>query len=317
MVTNLIPVVRLPVIVRRADSVAALPAPTTPAHTRSTRSVRPPRHRRVREQRHTWLAGQAQIVGPGGQLLVKNPRTFWALDLWSEIADDIGIDRSYLTMLRHPAEVVQSRDINHLTDRTDEFRRTRQTANLANWVNSAYEAEVATRPRPRAFVRFTDLLTDWRATLRQVQEQFGISYNADLSTSEPHEVDDFIDVGLRRNRVDWDGIETLPELRDQATLAWEACNALVDGPYDEKAVRTLDEVHDRYVVLHQFLEAIALDHSNISVVRERRSVTERTLEELRDLRERLAQKQKQVKRLRAELARPADQGRRLRLPWRG
>jgi hypothetical protein len=270
----------------------------------------------TRKQLHTWLGEQAEIVGAGGQLLVKDPRTFWVHELWSSVADDLGIDLSYLTMLRHPAEVVQSRETYYLTEQTDEFRRTRQTANLAGWVNSAYETEVATRPRPRTFVRYTDLLGDWRAAMRRVQEQLDITYNADLTTSEPHDVDDFIDADLRRNRVDWDNVETIPELREQAALAWDACNALVESPYDEAAIRTLDEVHDRYVVLHQYAEAIALDHTNVSVVRERRSVTQRMREEQREIRQRLAKKQKQVKRLRAEAAQPQESAGRSRLPWK-
>src|SRR6478672_13442430 len=75
----------------------------------------------VRDELRTWLAGQAAEVGPGGQLVVKDPRAFWAHDLWTDVAADLGIELSYLTMLRHPAEVVQSRDTHYLAESTEEF----------------------------------------------------------------------------------------------------------------------------------------------------------------------------------------------------
>lgn len=297
----------------------SIPARTNDARPRAAEQIREVAARpEVREELRTWLAEQAAIVGPGGQLAVKDPRTFWMHELWSGVAEELGIDLCYLTMLRHPAEVVQSRETYYLTQQTDEFRRTRQTANLAGWVNAAYETEVATRPRPRTFVRYADLLADWRAAMAQAQTQLGITYNADLSTTEPHDVDDFIDVKLHRNRVDWDDVDTIPELRDQAALAWEACNTLVDAPYDVGAIKTLEEVHDRYVVLHQYAEAIALDHTNVSVAQERRSVQEKMRAKQQELRKRLNRRRQQVKRLeqRLEKARSAEESIRSRLPWK-
>lgn len=274
----------------------------------------------IREELRTWLAEQVAEVGPGGQLAIKDPRTFWVHELWTSVADELDIDLSFLTMLRHPAEVVQSRETHYLSNQTDEFRRTRQTANLAGWVNSAYETEVATRARPRTFVRYTDLLADWREAMSRAQAQLGITFNTDLASREHHDVDDFIDVKLHRNKVTWDDVDTLPELQAQGDEAWEACNALVDAPYDAEAIAALDRVHDRYVVLHQFAEAVTLDHTNVAVATERRQVQaklrEKHLENTADLKSRLARRREEVKQLKAELARAGSDGGRSRLPWK-
>ena len=226
---------------------------------------------RVRDELATWLAGQAAEVGPGGQLAVKDPRAFWAHDLWTDVAADLGIELSYLTMLRHPAEVVQSRDTHYLAESTEEFRRKRQTANLAGWVNGAIESELATRSRPRVFVRYVDLLADWRAAMTQAQQQLGLTYNADLATQEHHDVDDFIDQKLHRARVTWDGIDTLPQLQQLAIESWDAVNALVDSPSDAVAIAALEAMRPQYAALHHYGEAIALDHTNVSVALERRA----------------------------------------------
>lgn len=274
----------------------------------------------VREELRTWLAEQVAEVGPGGQLAIKDPRTFWVHELWSSVADELGIDLSFLTMLRHPAEVVQSRETHYLSNQTDEFRRTRQTANLAGWVNAAYETEVATRARPRTFVRYTDLLADWRGAMAQAQAQLGITFNTDLASREHHDVDDFIDVKLHRNKVTWDDVDTLPELREQGDQAWDACNTLVDAPYDAEAMAVLAAVHDRYVVLHQFAEAITLDHTNLCVAQERRQLQarlrEKHQENTAELKARLARRRQEVKKLQEELGRAGSSAGRSRLPWK-
>jgi hypothetical protein len=250
----------------------------------------------VREELRTWLAEHVAEVGPGGQLVIKDPRAFWAHELWSSVADELGIEMSYLTML---------------SNQTDEFRRTRQTANLAGWVNSAYWTDVATRPRKRTFVRYTDLLADWRSAMAQAQRHLGIDFNADLSTTDHHDVDDFIDAKLYRSKISWDDVDTIPELREQATIAWDACNTLVDAPYDEGAIAALADVHERYTVLHQYAEAIALDHTNRAVALGRREVQEKNA----DLRKRLNRRRNEVQRLQGELEKSGSSGG-SRLPWK-
>lgn len=255
----------------------------------------------VRAELREWLAGHVAEVGAGGQILVKDPRAFWFHELWTGVADVLGLDLSYLTMLRHPAEVVRSRD-HYVAGKTDEFRRTRETANLAGWVNTAFETELATRSRPRTFVRYVDLLADWRAAMSHAQHQLGLRFNADLGTQEHHAVDEFIDVTLRRANVTWDATHTLPELRELAVGAWTAVNTLVDEPYSKDAIASLERMHPQYVALHEYAEAIALDHTNVSVVRERRAV-----------RARLKATQAETTKVRQE-GRAAS--RRSRLPWR-
>jgi hypothetical protein len=272
----------------------------------------------VRAELRAWLGGQVDEVAAGGQILVKDPRAFWVHELWTGVADVLGLDVSYLTMLRHPAEVVQSRD-HYVASRSDEFRRTRQTANLAGWVNTAFETELATRSRPRTFVRYVDLLADWRATMAHVQQQLGLRYNADLGDPGHHAVDDFIDVTLHRSNVTWGDTRTLPELRELAVGAWEAVNKLVDEPYDQGSIASLEEMRPRYVALHQYAEAIALDHTNISVVQERRAVRAKLKAEAemaKCLQEGLEERARLGQRLRRRLSEGRAASRRLRLPWR-
>ena len=135
----------------------------------------------VEAELRSWLSEQLDAE----QILIKDPRAFWILPVWTRVAAELGAAVSTLTMLRHPTEVVRSRDSAYLTDQSPTFRRQRETANIAAWVNAAFETERSTRALPRAFVRYADLLADWRTALHLAGEQAGLTYNADLTTRAP------------------------------------------------------------------------------------------------------------------------------------
>ncbi len=122
------------------------------------------------ERLAAWLAEQLAHE----QVLVKDPRAFWFHDLWRRTAVGQGAELAFLSMLRHPAEVAKSRDTWYTPGDDEDFRRHRATANVAGWCNAAFVTERITRAEPRVFVRYPDLLTDWRAALRPVQERLGL-----------------------------------------------------------------------------------------------------------------------------------------------
>ena len=76
----------------------------------------------------------------------------------------------------------------------------------------------------------------------------------------------------------------------------------------------------RYLALHDYAEAIALDHTNVSVVRERRAVQAKLkathAEATADLQKSLEQKRTQVRRLKKKLEEIEAAPRSSRLPWR-
>ena len=251
----------------------------------------------VEERLRTWLAGQLDAP----QVLVKDPRAFWILPVWTKVADGLGADVVTLTMLRHPTEVVRSRDTAYLTEQDPAFRRQRETANVAAWVNAAFQTEVATRGRPRAFVRYPDLVEDWRTAMRRAGEQLGITYDADLTSGEPHPVDDFIDVRLNRSRITWDDLAVPPVLRDLADRTWEAVNALVEAPHDDAAVAALEQLRVEYVELFDSSAAIAMDATTAKVAEGKRAVRRRKDAELAEVRRELDALREENARLRTSV----------------
>ena len=113
----------------------------------------------------SWLteefAGTEQIV-------IKDPRLLWFVPLWRMAARDAASEARFITMLRHPAEVVASKERWY-----DNFSN--PTNRLAGWINTMLYTERATRDATRSFVLFDALLSDWAPTIARLDHQLGLS----------------------------------------------------------------------------------------------------------------------------------------------
>jgi hypothetical protein len=214
------------------------------------------------------------------QVLVKDPRAFWFHDVWRRTTTALGAETAFLTMLRHPAEVAKSRDTWYTPDIDEDFRRHRATANVAGWCNAAFVTERITRGDRRTFVRYTDLLADWRSALVPVRERLSLELNADLWSAAHHPVDDFIDSGLRRSETTWDSVDLPETLRVIAEATWEQLNLLADDPTDATAGPALERLQRDYEQVHDHAVAVALDHTRARETHVRRNAKANTRAEL-------------------------------------
>ncbi len=215
-----------------------------------------------------WFATQLQ----GRQVVVKDPRIVWLRDMWSTVATDLGAETRWLTMLRHPAEVVGSRDRHYLAGANDTHRLARETANLAGWVNVGLTNERASRGDRRVFVHYSDMISDWRSAMTVVADRLGLSYDADLSAGGHHPVDDFIDVGLRRVQVTLDDLDVPANLRTIAETVWSGLDALARDPDDAEAMARLDAAREEYDRLFRHSEALVQDAMDFAIKDTRRRV---------------------------------------------
>ena len=238
---------------------------------------------------HEWLSDQlAQHIPAGDQVVVKDPHAFWFAQVWEQVTAELDVDLRWLTALRHPAEVVGSRDIAYLSSQSDDLRLTKETSNVAGWVHAALLTERAGRGGKRAFVRYADLLADWRAALAPVQQQLDLDFDTDLSAPagerEHHAVDDFIEPSMRRSTVTWDDVRTPDWLRDMAEEVWTLLGTLTVDPADAGAQARLDEVHDDYTARYADAVALTFDHTRAASVlagREARDAQRSTVQQLR------------------------------------
>src|SRR3954452_6833855 len=141
----------------------------------------------VERELRTWLEGQFR--DGGDHLIVKDPRLSWFLPLWRRVAEGYGVTPSFVTMLRHPAAVIASKQRWYGGWQGE-------AARCAGWVNFTLYTERATRGAPRAFVHYDDLLDDWTKTIGHVGEALDLSVVRDASAQSMREVHGFVDRSL-------------------------------------------------------------------------------------------------------------------------
>jgi hypothetical protein len=184
-----------------------------------------------------WLRGQR---GQADDIVVKDPRTVWFLDVWRSCADELGARTSFVTMLRHPAEIVASARRSYGPGLTEAGR-------AAAWINVTLQTERSTRDARRAFVRYDDLLADWVPEIQRVGAL--LEAPALAETERVPAVDAFVDPALHRNRTTWDDLDVPAPVRDLAERVW--------GQIQAPSSDALDASHEQYLRLYGEAEAIA------------------------------------------------------------
>ena len=207
----------------------------------------------VEAELRDWLSSQ-----PEPNVVIKDPHAAWVLPLWRRAAEQAGRDVRILTALRHPAAVVGSQDRTWGEGRrTDAERRVKETSNTAAWLNVALVTEAGSRGARRAFIRYDDLLSDWRTALKQVSDQLDLR----LPLDEDHGLDAFLDPGMRRSQLTWDDIVLPDWLRDLAEDAWQQLGGLVLDPQDRTAGTRMDELREAYDARYAEAVAVSLDEA--------------------------------------------------------
>ena len=202
-----------------------------------------------------WLDEQ-----PEPRLVVKDPHASWLIDTWHELSTSSGLDLRLLTAIRHPAEVVGSQDLTWGHRRTEQQRLVKETSNVAAWLNVALVTERLGRELPRAFVRYSELIEDWRVALGRVSTQLDLGLELDPDRAG-HDLDQWLDPAMRRSQLTWDALAVPGWLRDLAQDAWDQLNALVDDPRDPAAAARLDEIRAAYDARYAEAVAVSLDEA--------------------------------------------------------
>ena len=200
------------------------------------------------------------------QVVVKDPRSVWAQRLWKEAAAEVGLDCRYVSMLRHPAEVVGSRATHYAKQADEAQRRAYEIVSVARWVNNQLISERETRGEVRAFVGYLQLLEDWRPVLAELGDTLSLRFDADVDGRQPHPVDDFVDPDLRRSRVTWGDLDVPRDLQDVAQGVWESLTELREARgTSADASAELDRLGAEYE--RSLAQAAAMAHDLITEAR--------------------------------------------------
>ncbi|HEX5620669.1 MAG TPA: hypothetical protein VFX51_19775 [Solirubrobacteraceae bacterium] len=192
-----------------------------------------------------WLDAQLALAD---HLIVKDPRISWFAPLWRRCADELQAPPRFVTMLRHPAEVIDSKQ-RWYGGRQGEISR------AAGWLNQTLFTERATRDAPRLFVRYDDLLADWTREVTRAGEALDLELVRCASPGAMRSVHEFVDRDLRRSRGGWDHLSLPEPLRVLADATWQEMTG-------ERSFPELDALRASYTDLYAEAEAIA--HSSIA-----------------------------------------------------
>ena len=194
-------------------------------------------------QIRTWLGAQ---VAAHGDVVIKDPRLLWFLELWLEAATSTGTRASCLTVLRPPAEVVGSRAA------YDDGRG--PVDHLAGWINLMLGTELATRAAPRAFVRYGDLIHDWDEPVFGAAAALGLPMIDPDDMAAVERVDAFIQPAPHPGGATWRDVPVPAPLRALADDTWAALDVLPD--HDDPGTRAeFDRLRALYPYVHRKIAA--------------------------------------------------------------
>jgi hypothetical protein len=201
-----------------------------------------------RELLRRWLADQFEQAD---RVLVKDPRLLWFVPLWSRVADDLGVHPRFVTVLRHPAEVVASKERWYSALSNPSNR-------LAGWVNTMLYTERATRVSSRAFIVLDDLVSDWTRPLVRLDKQLDLGVVGAAGVNRMQAVAQLIDPSLRRTKHQWDDLDVPKPLMRLAESVWtELLGLAADDEPDDRVLARLDAARHEYGRLYHEAEAVA------------------------------------------------------------
>jgi hypothetical protein len=200
----------------------------------------------VQRELRSWLRKQFR---KSDNVVIKDPRLSWFLPLWRHCAEDVETTPRFVTVLRHPAAVVQSKQRSYGTWQGD-------IARTAGWLNQSLFTERATRDARRVFVRHDELLDDWTRTVGRVGELLDLAVIRTVSAGSIVRVHEFVDKTLTRSRANWGDFEIPDILREQADEVWELMCRLTEEQHED-VVDSLEVARAAYVELYEDAEAIA------------------------------------------------------------
>ncbi len=126
---------------------------------------------------------------------IKDPRISRLLPLWKIIFEELGITPYFIIMLRNPMEVAES------LKKRDGF--TFEKAFLL-WMEYMLEAELYSRPFPRVYISFDELLRSPGKIIGSLSGMFGINFPRSYTDTD-NEIVSFLDPNLKHHREDSPG----------------------------------------------------------------------------------------------------------------
>lgn len=170
-----------------------------------------------------------------GPIVMKDPRTAVLLDPWLVALERARYAPRVVICVRNPLEVAASLAVR------DGFTTGRS---LLLWLSYFLAAEKSSRGFPRVFVRYDELLDDWRAVMRRVETKLDLSFPRWTPAIEL-EIDSFLSSGERHHAAQISAVQSRGDVATWVKRAFDwAIKAASDDQEPDTAI--LDRVAGAY-----------------------------------------------------------------------
>lgn len=221
-------------------------------------------------------------------LLLKDPRICRLLPFWLQALGRLEIIPKFVLPLRHPLEVARS------LQQRNGLGRNRA---LLIWLRHVLEAEHATRSSSRTFVRYEDLLDDWRKQVPRIADQLGVRWPRWSSAVEA-QIDDYLSRELRHQVAGDESATGNPELQGWIAEARQALDTLAGSTVPGHGERkVLDRIKQDFDVHCSIFASVVSEHED-----KRLAQADRQRRELEDSAQRVAVLTKELEQAKADQA---------------
>ena len=195
------------------------------------------------------LAGEIKKDFSNSELfIVKDPRISRLLPLWLLLLDELQIKPVLVIPFRNPLEIVAS---------LNKREPISSAQVLLLWVRSYLDVELASRRRRRIFVRYEQLLSDWRAVVRRLRKVIGPSLllpNAAIAD----EINTFLTSTLYRNRSSREELTGVHEIASAIIEMFDRMGEAADIGNDVALRSSFDDVRNTVSEAGKLFEGVVV-----------------------------------------------------------
>jgi hypothetical protein len=165
--------------------------------------------------------------------VVKDPRISRLLPMWLEILDELEIVPIVLVSVRNPLEIAASLEVR------DRFSLAKS---LVLYAHGCLETELESRGRQRFFVRYEELLEDWRPFAARLEKVAG-THSITPSAQRAAEIDRFLTAELRHHHYSRADLSGTRDIAATVVEIFDRMSDVADGGDETELRQTFDRLH--------------------------------------------------------------------------
>ena len=195
-------------------------------------------HPAIAPLRDSFINWLQQSFDHGDLWGLKDPRICRLLPVWPDIFNRLNLSPRFIIPFRHPMEVAGS-----LQKRNESLYPLERS--LQWWLLNQLEVERHTRPYPRVFIYYPELVADWQSTMEHVANRLSITWPTTPENAK-ETIEQYIEPGRRHYKPDNTSLQELDVTGWVQQCFVILAQAAQGNSLDEAA---MDDLHHRYRTL--------------------------------------------------------------------